>query len=254
MMKPDLFGDETSSSAHAEQLDMAFESILRRKLSLDALTENTGAATGDVRIKLACSSEEQATADGFVAMRYAWRGYLADSKRGEQSSNKRASLNYLTLMAHRENRTVGTLTVGVDAGNGLLVDEANRKMVDGLRRAGRRVVELRRLTVADEVGAKAVLAHLFRAAYLVGHVLHDATDVLIEVNPRHASFYRRIFGFVRMGDEWICARVNAPAVLLRLDIASLDRKLSDLYGCGVLQLAANGQRFGTTHRVPKLKH
>src|SRR4029077_10945690 len=100
MMKPDLFGDETSSSAHAQQLDMAFESILRRKLSLDALTENTGVATGDVRIKLACSSEAQATADGFVAMRYAWRGYLADSKRGEQSSNKRASLNYLTLMAH----------------------------------------------------------------------------------------------------------------------------------------------------------
>jgi hypothetical protein len=136
---------------------------------------------------------------------------------------------------------VGTLTVGVDAGNGLVVDEANREMVDGLRQAGRRVVELRRLAVRDAVGTKAVLAHLFRAAYLVGREVHDATDVLIEVNPRHASFYRRIFGFVRMGDEWICARVNAPAVLLRLDIANLDRKLT---GFGAL-MARTGSRLAT---------
>ena len=236
-MKPDPFGYGASSSAHAEQLDMAFESIVRRQRSLDALIAETSVTTGAVRIKLACSSEEQAAADRFLAMRYAWRGYVADTNPGDQSSDKRGSLKYFTLLAYREARTAGTLTIGVDAGNGLLVDEANREIVDGLRRTGRRVVELRRLAVRDELGAKVVLAHLFRAAYLVGRVWHDATDVLIEVNPRHASFYRRIFGFVRMGDEWICARVNAPAVLLRLDIANLDRKLSDLCGCGALQLA-----------------
>ena len=217
---------------------MAFESIVRRKLSLDVLTENTSVTTGDVRINLACSSEEQAVADRFLAMRYAWRGYVVDSKPAEQSTDKRGSLDYFTLLAYREERIVGTLTVGVDAGNGLLVDEANREMVDGLRQTGRRVVELRRLAVRDAVGTKVVLAHLFRAAYFVGREVHDATDVLIEVNPRHASFYRRIFGFVRMGDEWICARVNAPAVLLRLDVANLDQKLGDSYGCGALQLAA----------------
>ena len=236
-MRPDSFGHGASSSAHAAQLDMAFESIVRRKPSLDALIEDTSATTADVRIKLACSPEEQAAADRFLAVRYAWRGYVADNKLGEHSSDKSASLTYFTLLAYREDRTVGTLTVGVDAGNGLLVDEANRKIVDGLRRTGRRVVELRGLAVRDEIGAKAVLAHLFRAAYQVGRVWHDATDFLIEVNPRHTSFYRRIFGFVRMGDEWICARVNAPAVLLRLDIANLDRKLNDLCGCGALQLA-----------------
>lgn len=236
-MKPDPFG-HAAASRHAEQLDIAFESMVRRKLSLDVLAEDASLAPGDVRIKLACSSEEHAAADRFLAMRYAWRGYVVAGEPREQSSDKRASLNYFTLLAYREESTVGTLTVGVDAGNGLLVDEANREMVHSLRRTGRRLVELRRLAVRDAVGAKAVLAHLFRAAYLVGRELHAATDVLIEVNPRHASFYRRIFGFVRMGDEWICARVNAPAVLLRLDIANLDRKLGDLYGCGALQLAA----------------
>ena len=236
-MKPDPFGHEASSSAHVEQLDIAFESIVRRKPSLAALLEDTCAKTTDVRIKLACSPEEQAAADRLLAIRYAWRGYAADSKPGRQSSEPRTSLNYFTLLAYREDRTVGTLTVGVDGVNGLVVDEANREAVDGLRQSGRRVVELRRLAVRDAVEAKVVLAHLFRAAYLVGRELHDATDALIEINPRHASFYRRIFGFVRMGDEWICARVNAPAVLLRLDIANLDRKLGDLCGGEGLQLA-----------------
>jgi len=235
-MKPDPFGYGAWSSADSRQLDMAFESIVRRKPSLDALTEDTSATAATVRIKLACSSEEQAAADRFLAMRYAWRGYVADTNPADQSFDKGGSLNYFTLLAYREDRTAGTLTVGVDAGNGLLVDEANREIVDGLRKTGRRVVELRRLAVLDERGAKVVLAHLFRAAYLVGRELHDATDVLIEVNPRHASFYRRIFGFVRMGDEWICARVNAPAVLLWLDIANLDRKLNELWGCAGLEL------------------
>jgi hypothetical protein len=176
-------------------------------------------------------------------MRYAWRGYVADTNPGDQSFDKGGSLNYFTLLAYREDRIAGTLTVGVDAGNGLLVDEANREIVDGLRRTGRRVVELRRLAVLDERGAKMVLAHLFRAAYLVGRELHDATDVLIEVNPQHASFYRRIFGFVRMGDEWICARVNAPAVLLWLDITNLDRKLNELWGCAGLELVGRSPRF-----------
>jgi hypothetical protein len=234
MMQLDPYGYRVSLSAHAEQLDKAFQSIVRRKASL---IEDTSATTADVRIKLASSPEERAAAECLLAMRYAWRGYVADNKPGEQSSEKRDLLNYFTLLACRKDSTVGTLTVGVDMGNGLLVDEANRKIVDDLRRTGRRVAELRRLAVRDEAGTKLALAHLFRAGYQVGRVCHNATDFLIEVNPRHASFYRRIFGFVRMGDEWICGRVNAPAILLRLDIANLDRKLNDLCGCEGLQQA-----------------
>ena len=96
----------------------------------------------------------------------------------------------------------------------------------------------------SDVRAKAVLAHLFSAAYLVGRILHDATDVLIEVNPRHASFYRRIFGFVLLRGEWICARVNAPAVLLHLHIANLDRKLSHFGASDALEPAAVWQLCG----------
>ena len=228
----------------SECLDLALESIVRRKLPASSLPKDASFATQDVRVRLACSSEEQLAADRFVAKRYAWRGYIADRESQYSPAEHGAALNYFTLLAYREQRIVGTLTVGVDSRSGLLVDQANRHIVDGLRGTGRRVVELRRLSVCSDVGAKAVLAHLFSAAYLVGRILHEATDVLIEVNPRHASFYRRIFGFVLLRGEWICARVNAPAVLLHLGIANLDRKLRHFGAGDALEPGAAWQLCG----------
>src|SRR4249920_2787823 len=108
-METDPCGYGASSSGHAQQLDMAFESIVRRKPSLDALTEDASVTTANVRIKLVSSSEEQAAADRFLAMRYAWRGYVADSNTGDQASDKKGSLNYFTLLAYREDQIAGTL-------------------------------------------------------------------------------------------------------------------------------------------------
>jgi hypothetical protein len=44
------------------------------------------------------------------------------------------------------------------------------------------------------------------------------------VNPRHAGFYEKILGFAVVGAERICPRVNAPALLMRLDLLALDRE------------------------------
>src|SRR5262249_41146879 len=130
--------------------------------------------------------------------------------------------------ACRGDQAVGTVTVSFDTCSRMLVDQHYGEIVDGLRRAGRRVVELRRLAVRDPLDGRAVLAHLFRALYCIGRVVQGPTDILVEVNPLHAPFYTRVFGFVRLGDECTCGRVNAPAVLLRLDLADLERRLSDL--------------------------
>src|SRR6185503_13907745 len=46
-----------------------------------------------------------------------------------------------------------------------------------------------------------------------------ATDVVIEVNPRHVAYYQKLLLFEVCGPEKPCPRVNgAPAVLLRLDL------------------------------------
>ena len=217
------------SSAAAEQVNAALESMVRRKSSPEAPSEEADVLTADLGVKLVCCSDDQAAADRLVALRYASRGYMTDRNPGDGLSHQGLLSACVTFLACRGHQEVGTLTLGIDQGRGLLADEAHQEIVDGLRRAGRRVAELRRLAVHDPVDPKAVLAHLFRAVYCAGRLVHGATDVLIEVNPRHANFYARIFGFVRLGHETICARVNAPAILMRLDIAELDRRLSHLY-------------------------
>ena len=68
--------------------------------------------------------------------------------------------------------------------------------------------------------------------FIYGHNIHRATDFLIEVNPRHMLFYQRMLGFELFGEEKICPRVNAPAVLLRLDLAYADEQIVHYGGQG----------------------
>lgn len=53
---------------------------------------------------------------------------------------------------------------------------------------------------------------------------------MIEVNPRHVEFYRRMLGFEMFGAERLCNRVNAPAVLLRLDLSYARQQIEKLGG------------------------
>jgi hypothetical protein len=207
-----------------EQVGAAFESVVRRMRSIPAAHTAEELQVREVSVKVAGSEEDQAAADRLIAERYAWRGYL-DRSEASPLSTSIPTPPCFTLLAFRNGSAVGTLTLGVDASSGLVVDQENREIVDGLRRIGRRVVELRRFAVQDDGESKAIFANLFLSAYRIGRVLHRATDVLIEVNPRHEAYYRRIFGFTRVGKQWVCPRVNAPAVLMHLDLINLDVRL-----------------------------
>ena len=56
----------------------------------------------------------------------------------------------------------------------------------------------------------------------LGRVSLEATDVVIEVNPRHVRYYQRAFGFRAFGAERRCERVGAPARLLHLNLVAAD--------------------------------
>ena len=210
-----------------ERASLALESLIRRR-QFRLIEGRSPDPQADLSVRVASTRCDWAAADELVSTRYAWRGYGCDSSAcpARRESGDEGSPTYFTLLASRGSNTVGTVTLGVDQGKGLLVDHANWETVNQLRKVGRRVAELIRLAIKDDVDPKAVLAELFSAAYAIGRVIHQATDALIEVNPRHVAFYERIFGFARESVERVCPRVNAPAVLLRLDLASLDQKLS----------------------------
>ena len=121
-------------------------------------------------------------------------------------------------MARDHDAVIGTLTIGFDSEAGLLVDEVFHDEVDALRSAGRQVCESTKLAMKGVVRSQRVLAAMFHVAFIQAHRVRGCDNLLIEVNPRHTRYYETKLGFQRLGTEQLNRRVNAPAVLLSLDL------------------------------------
>ena len=172
---------------------------------------------------IAITEQEHRVSDALVSDRYSWRGYGA-APRGAESAVKQREV---TLLAWSSDDAVGTMTMGFNNGCGLLADQTYGEKLDAIRARGRSVCEFTRFAVSSAADSKATISGLFDLSYVLGRKMLGVTDVVVEVNPRHVGFYRRAFGFKPMSDVRTCERVNAPAVLLRLDVAELEGRMRD---------------------------
>jgi hypothetical protein len=154
-----------------------------------------------------------------INRRYAWRGYQP-ARLSEDDS-----LDCITLIASDEDVTVGTLSIGFDGTDGLLVEELFPDEADRLRRSGRRICEFTKLAMDSLLGSKRVLASLFHVAYIYAYRVKGIDCLLIEVNPRHVKYYQKILGFKVIGPERMNHRVIAPAVLLCLDFSHTEQQI-----------------------------
>ena len=175
----------------------------------------------DFEIRLGSSADGQRSRVSMLIQRmYAWRGLLTHAPaRLEDRPNQ------LTLVASRGATMFGTLTLGLDSAEGLHADELYADELAGERARGGRLCELTRLAIDPAFNSKEVLASIFHLAYIYGRLVHGMTDLFIEVNPRHVPFYRRMLGFRIAGDERVCPRVDAPAVLLHLPLDYADEQI-----------------------------
>jgi hypothetical protein len=121
-------------------------------------------------------------------------------------------------------RVVATMTMMVDHPQfGLPMDALFPDELAKLRERGRRLMEVglladRRELMAERLGS---LLSFFKILYDHSRFVSDTHDVVITVNPHHAPFYRRYFGFEQIGEPRNYAYVeNNPAVLLRLDMVA----------------------------------
>ena len=187
-------------------------SLLVDQLQPAFTSEEEGEGKRLFKIRTADSSGERSSASILIKRMYATRGYSAPALPAFQQSN------LVTLMATEGDMTIGTLSVGFDSPYGLLADDLFQAEIDELRMCGRRVCEFTKLAMDQVVKSKRVLAYLFHTAYIWAHRLRGYHDLLIEVNPRHVRYYQKMLGFTVMGPERLNRRVNAPAVLLRLNL------------------------------------
>lgn len=128
----------------------------------------------------------------------------------------------VTVLAREGARVWATMRLGLDSLSGLQADAHYRDEIDRLRGASRRIAEVTRLAIDAPCPPATLLMALFRAA--IGYLRNQPpiTDLVIEVNPRHARFYTQRFGFAQIGEERTCTRVNAPAVLLHRPLSAAE--------------------------------
>lgn len=162
----------------------------------------------DIDIRVVARGEDIDAVGMLVTRMYRSRGYLVPSRGADHAPRR------VTLEAVHKGATVGTLSVGLDGPCGLQADALYRREIGAFRERSARVCEFTRLALDAEDGGKEALAALFHVGFIFAYRIHRASDLFIEVNPRHALFYRRKLGFDVAGEQKLCPRVDAPAVLL----------------------------------------
>jgi len=210
------FGDTIVSVPQAPLRDLCFQEN-------DTVQPQVTPIQELFKIRLADNNGRREAAGLLVKRRYAWRGYDVGSIQGVHP-------NRITLSASRRDDVVATIAVGLDSAAGLFVDKLYGDEIEGMRRHDRKICEFTKLAIEASVRSKPILAALFHIAYIHARRINRCTDLVVEVNPRHVAFYERMLGFRTCGSEKLDARVGAPAVLLRLDLAHAEQQIAEMGG------------------------
>ncbi|WP_313952950.1 N-acyl amino acid synthase FeeM domain-containing protein [Accumulibacter sp.] len=164
-------------------------------------------------IRPARTAHQHGMASMLVRQVYARRGYHCESVEPQAEEPNR-----LTLAAWHDDEILATLTLGRDSPAGLLADALYARELDRLRRPDRTLCEVIRLAVAPNSSSSDLLITLIQACPQHAAQVFGASDLVTEVNPRHAPYYQRLWGFRQIGELRQCPRVNAPAVLLHRQV------------------------------------
>ena len=140
------------------------------------------------KIRLTRDTDHTLSANLLIRKMYSWRGYET------HSSTVNHTANNICLTVFSAEHAIGTLTLGIDSAEGLTASTMYPSEIDELRAQGRVLCEITKLAVDPSISSRNVLASLFHIAYIHARHLNSCTDILIEVNPRHVSFYQRMLG------------------------------------------------------------
>ena len=106
----------------------------------------------------------------------------------------------ITLLIVCEEKVVGSVSIVPDSEMGLPVDKAYKKEMDKKRKKGDVLCEVFSLGIHPSIrGKRPVIGRLFNLIYLVSKYIHESTHWIIEVVPKHESFYRHYLLFKSEG-------------------------------------------------------
>ena len=191
------------------------------------------------KIRLATSDGQKRLARMLVQKMYASRGYDADEAGAAKETDAtpvarevREPTQLTLVVSDKRERPQGTMSMVFDVGDGLPADEVFKDLLDPLRQEGRRLIEIGRLAIDRSEGSKRLFAGMIHVFLIYSTVIHRYTDWIIEVNPRHVSYYQKMIGMEVLSEIRHCPRVDAPAVLMRIKLADMLARSEAVGGLG----------------------
>jgi len=158
-----------------------------------------------LNFRLATADVDTAAAMNLVADNYAAQGYRIDHLKSPAPE--------FVLVAEDENGVVATLTLRTDGPHRLAADAGFSDVLDRHRNDRVHLVEVSRFASRRRLGIN-LLAEFLHYCADTALAQEDAVTFIIEVNPKHEGFYRRL-GFIALS-RGTCDRVDAPAILMQL--------------------------------------
>ncbi len=172
----------------------------------------------------AASRAEFEEALRLVHERYVECGYMQP-----QASGMRLGVHYALptaspFVAKLNGEVIATVTLFLDSELGLPLDTLYADYADRMRDAGGALAEAGMLADRRGLLGRGIREQLRLMRPLFWKAIQRGVDdLLITVNPKHVAFYERMLCFEVVGPRRVYSAVRgAPAVLLRLDLATLD--------------------------------
>ena len=173
----------------------------------------------DIQICLAKTCADFEDVFKLVYKKYRECGYIKENSTQMHVTLWNLLPQSYTVIARRDSDIVGTVTCVIDSSAGLLLDEIAGIQLISLRQEGRKICEISAdVSIDKDIESKTVL-NMYRYAYCLAINFLEVTDFVIAVNPRHESFFKRIFLFEQIAGVQPYKKVqNSPAVSLRLNL------------------------------------
>ena len=187
-----------------------------------------------LKIKLANDYESLKKVFELAYEVYSEKGYAQNHTTKMETSPFDSQSNSLILLAENEkNEAVGSITLYIDSECNLPADNVFHNELSELRKQRIKFAEVSRFVIRQDYQyQKEILARFMNLSYIYCDRVMNCDEAIIEVNPRHSDYYRKLLGFERFGDIKECPRVNnAPAILLRCSM----KRYSNAIDFGVVE-------------------
>lgn len=181
-------------------------------------------------IKLAENLNEHRQAFALVYQEYVQSGYIPNPKPyGEVFSVFNLLPETAVFVVKSYQSVISTLSQFYDSKLfGLPMDSIYRDELLELRKKGRKIAEIGALATSSDYRWQNLFMYLCQIMYWFARY-QRVDDLCITVNPKHVRFYKTIFLFEEFGPEKEYPKVAAPAVLLRLNMDTVENDLKVVY-------------------------